>query len=121
MPGFPAHHQLLELAQTHVYQISDAIQPSHPLLSPSPAFNLAQHRDLFQCVSSSYQVATVLDFSFNISPSNEYSGLNSFRIDWFDLLAVQHHSPKASILRLSFLYGLTLTSLHDYWKNDSLD
>ena len=68
-------------------------------------------------------------FSFIISPCNEYSGLISFRMDWLDLLAVQgtlknllqHHSSKASILRLSFLYGLTLTSLHDYWKNDSLD
>ena len=63
MPGFPVHHQLPEPAQTHVYCISDAIQPSHPLLSPSPpAFNLSQHQGLFQWVSSLNQVAKVLEF-----------------------------------------------------------
>ena len=62
VPGFPVHHQLPELAQTHVHQVSDAIQPSHPLSSPSPpAFNLSQHQDLFQGVSSSHQVAKVLE------------------------------------------------------------
>ena len=62
-PGFPVHHQLPELAQTHVHRISDAIQPSHPLSFPSPsAFNLSQHQDLFQEVSSSHQVAKVLKF-----------------------------------------------------------
>ena len=63
MPGFPVHHQLLELAQTHAHRVGDAIQPSHPLSSPSPpAFNLSQHRGLFQSVSSSHQVARVLEF-----------------------------------------------------------
>ena len=61
-PGFRVHHQLLELAQTHDHRVSDAIQPSHPLLSPSPVFNLSQYQGLFQCVSSSYQVAKVLEF-----------------------------------------------------------
>ena len=62
-PGFPVHHQLLELPQTHVHQVSDAIQPSHPLSSPSPpAFNLSQHQGLFQWASSSHQVARVLEF-----------------------------------------------------------
>ena len=61
-PGFPVHHQLPELAQTHVHRVGDAIQPSHPLLSPSPAFNLSQHQGLFQRVSSSLQVAKVLEF-----------------------------------------------------------
>ena len=62
-PGFPVHHQLLELAQTHVHRVSDAIQPSHPLSSPSPlTFNLSQHQGLFQQVSSSHQVAKVLEF-----------------------------------------------------------
>ena len=61
-PGFPVHHQLLKLAQTHIRWVSDAIQPSHPLLSPSsPAFNLSQHQGLFQWVSSSHQVAKVLE------------------------------------------------------------
>ena len=68
-PGLPVHHQLLELAQTHVHHVSDAIQPSHPLPSPSPAFNLSQYQGLFQWVSSSRQVAEVWGFSFIISPS----------------------------------------------------
>ena len=106
-PGFPVHHHLLELTQTHVHWISDAIQPSHPVSSPSPpTFNLSQHQGLFKWVSSSYQVAKVLDFSFSISPSSEYSELISLRMDWLDLLAVQgtfksllqHYSSKASIL-----------------------
>ena len=62
MPGFPVYHQLLELAQTHVHQVGDAIQPSHPLSSSFPAFSLSQHEGLFQCVSSSDQVAKVLEF-----------------------------------------------------------
>ena len=102
--GFPVHHQLPELAQTHVHQVSDTIQPSHPLLSPSPpSLNLSQH--LFQWVSSLHQ-PKYWSVSFTISPSSEYSGLISFRIDWFHLLAVQgtfnsliqHYSSKASIL-----------------------
>ena len=131
MPGFPVHHQLLELAQTHVHQVSDAIQPSHPLSSPSPpAFNRSQHQGLFQWVHSSHQVAKVLQFSFSISPSNEYSELISFRMECFDLLAVQgtlqsllqHHSSKASILlHLSLLYGPILTSTYDFCKNYSFD
>ena len=110
MPGFPVHHQLQELTQTHVHWVSDAIQPSHSLLSPSPpTFNLSQHQGLFQW----FQVLCIRwpmywSFSFSISPSNEYSGLIFFRIDWLDLLAVQgtlksllqHHSSKASILSL---------------------
>ena len=102
---FPVHHQLPELTQTHVHQVHDAIQPSPPLSSPSPpTFSLSQHQGLFQWVSSSHQVAKVVELQFQ--PSNEYSGLIFFRIDWFDLLAVQgilksllqHHSLKASIL-----------------------
>jgi len=88
-PGFSVHHQLLEDAQTHVHWVGDAIQPSHPLSPPSPAFNLSQHQGLFQGVSSSYQVPTYWSFSFSISPSNEHSGLICFRIDWFHLVLVQ--------------------------------
>ena len=61
-PGFPVHHQLLEFTQTHVHRVDDAIQPSHPLSSPSPIFNLSQHQGLFQWIGSSHQVATVLEF-----------------------------------------------------------
>ena len=108
--GFPVRHQLPELIQTYVHPVGDAIQPSHPLSSPSPpTFNPSQHQVLFKWVSSSHQVAKILEFSYSISPSNEYSGLISFRMDWLDLLAVQgtlkslfqHHSSKASILRRS--------------------
>ena len=85
-PGFPVHHQLPELAQTHVHRVGVAIQLSHPLLSPSPpAFNLSQHQSLFQRI----QWPKYWSFSFSINPSNEYSGLISFRMDWLDLLAVQ--------------------------------
>ena len=90
MPGLPVYHQLPKFTQTHVHWVSDAIQPSHPMLSPSPpAINLSQHQDLFKWVGSSHQVAKCWSFSFNISPSNEYSGLISFRMDWLDLLVVQ--------------------------------
>ena len=61
-PGFPVHHQPLEFTQTHVHQVSDAIQPSHPLSSLSPAFSLSQHQGFYQGVSSSHQVAKVLEF-----------------------------------------------------------
>ena len=142
MPGLPVHHQLLESTQTHVHCVGDAIQPSHPLSSPSPpALNFFQHQGLFQWVNSSHEVAKVLEFklhrmrwpkywslSFSISPSNEHPGL-IFWMDWLDLLAVQgalkillqHHSSKASILQHSAFFSPTLTSIHDHWKNHSLD
>ena len=110
MTSFPVHHQLPELTQTHVYRISDAIQPSHPLPSPSPpAFNLSQHQGLFQWVSSLHQVAQVLELQLQHQSFQDYSGLISFRMDSFDFLAVQgtlksllqHHSSKASILQHS--------------------
>ena len=116
-PGFPVHHQLPELAQTHVHRVGDAIQLSRPLSSPSPpAFNLSQHQGLFQWVSSSHHWS----FSFSISPSNEYSGLTPFRIDWLDLRAVQgtlksllqHHSSKSSILWRSAFFIVQLS--HTY-------
>ena len=91
-PGFPNHHQLPEIAQTHVHQVSDAIQPYHPLSSPSlPAFNLSQPQGLFKVFNESVHIRWPMywSFSFSISSSNEYSGLISFRINWLDLLAVQ--------------------------------
>ena len=113
MPGFPVHHQLLELAQIHVHRVSDAIQPSDLLLSPSPhAFNLSQHRVISNESVLHIRWPKYWSFSFSISPSNEYSGLISFRIDSLDLLAVQgtlksllqHHSSKASILQHSAFF-----------------
>ena len=123
MPGFPVHHQLLELAQTHVHRVGDAIQPSHPLSSPSPpAFSLSQHQGLSNESVLYISWPKYWSFSFSISPSNEYSGLISFRMDWLDLLAVQgthksllqHHLKSLSTLVLSFLYSPTFTSIHDY-------
>ena len=119
IPGFPVHHQLLELAQTHIHWVDYAIQPSHPLSSPSsPAFNLSQHQGLSQWVNSSHQVAKILEFNFSISPSNEYSGLISFKMDWFDLLTIQgilksllqHHFSKASILQCSTFFIVQLVA-----------
>ena len=193
-PGLPVHHQLPDFTQTHVHWVGDAIQPSHPLLSPSPpTFNISQHQGLFQWVSSLHQIRSdqslshvqlfatpwiaarqaslsitnsrsslrltfivsvmpsshlilwhpllllppippsirvfsnestlrmrwpkYWSFSFSISPSNEYSGLISFRMDWLDLLAVQgtfksllhHHTSKASILWCSAFFIVQLS------------
>ena len=131
LPGLPVHHQLLEFTQTHVHCVDDAIQPSHPLLSPSPlALNLPSIRVFSNESALWIRWPKYWSFSFNISPSNEHSGLISFRMDWLDLLAVQgtiksllqHHSSKSiNSLALSFLYSPTLTFRHDYWKNHSLD
>ena len=114
-PGFPVHHQHLEFTQTHVHWVGDAIQPSHPLSSPSPpALNLFQHQGLSNQSVLHIRWPKYWSFSFSISPSNEYSGLISFRMDSLDLLAVQgtpksllqHHSSKASILLCSAFFSV---------------
>ena len=116
--SLPVHHQLPEFTQTHLHWVSDTIQPSHPLSSPSPpALNLSQHQGLFNETALCIRWPKYWSFSFSISPSNEHPGLMSFRVDWLDLLAVQgtlkrllqHHSSKPSIL-----YSPTLTFIHDY-------
>ena len=113
MPGLPVHHQLPEFTQTHVHWVSDAIQPSHPLSSPSPpAFNLSQHQGLFKWDSSSHQVAKVLEFQLQHQSFQWTFRLISLRMDWLDLLAVQgtlksllqHHSSKASVLQCSAFF-----------------
>ena len=89
-PGLPVHHQLPEFTQTHVHWVGDAIQLSHPLLSPSlPAFNFSQHLGLFQWVSSSHQVAKVLELQLHHQSFQWILRMISYRIDCFDLLAVQ--------------------------------
>ena len=127
-PGLPVHHQLPESTQTHVHRVGDAIKPSHPLSSPCllpsifPSIRVFSNELALRIRSPKYW-----SFSLSISPSNEYQGLITFRIDWMDLLAVQgtlksllqHHSSKASILRHSAFFTVQLEN--DYWKNHSLD
>ena len=130
-PGFPIFHQLLELTQTHVHWVGDAIQPSHPLLSPSSAaFNLSQHQGFIKSVSSSHQMAKVLEFQLQ-----HQSFQWIFRTDFpWDGLVGSPPSPRDSQessptpqfksirpLVLSFLYSPALTSIHDDWKNHSFD
>ena len=117
--GFPVHHQLPELTQTHAHRVGDATQPSH-LSSSSPAFNLSQNQGLFSESVLCKWWPKYCTFNFSRSPSNEYSGLISFRIGWLDLLAVQgtlkslpqHHSSKASILLCSTFFIVQLS--HPY-------
>ena len=129
-PGLPVHHQLPESTQTHVHQVGDAIHPSHhrpllllPLILPS--IRVFSNESTLCMRWPKY-----CSFSVNISPSNEHPGLISFRMDWLDLLAVQGtlkslssppHFKRINSSALSFLYSPTLTSIHDYWKNHSLD
>ena len=116
----PCPSSISGATQTHVHRVGDAIQPSPLLSSPSPpAFNLSQHQGLFQWASFSHQVTKVLEFQLQHSPSNEYSGLFCFRIDWFDLAVqgilkslLQHHSSKALILWHSAFFIIQLS--HPY-------
>ena len=120
-PGLLVHHQLLEFTQTHVHWVGDAIQPSHPLLSPSPpAPNPSQHQSLSNESTLRMQWSKYWSFSFSIIPSNEQPGLISFRMDWLDLLEVQetlksllqHHSSKASIFPRSAFFTVQLSHLY---------
>ena len=128
MPGLPVHHQLPELTQTHVHWVSDTmiklvmvIQSSCPLSSPSPpAFNLSQHQGLFQWVSTSHQVAQLLEFQLQYQFFQWIIRTDFLKGDWLDLLAVQgtlkcflqHHSSKASILQCSASFIVQLS--HTY-------
>ena len=127
MPGFPVHHQLPESAQTHVRQVGDAIQPPHPLLSPSPpAFNLSPHHCFFQFFASDGQ-------SIGVSASASVLQMNIQDFLWNGLVGSpcsprdsQESSPtpqfkSIKFSALSFLYSPTLTSIHEYWKNHSFD
>ena len=129
--GFPIHHQLPEFTQTRVHRVGDAIQPSHPLSSPSfPAFNLSKHQGLFKWLSSLHQVAKVLEFqlqhqSFQWTLRTDflYDGLVGSPCTPMD---PQEYSPTPQFkninsLVLSFLHSPTLTSIHDYWENHIFD
>ena len=128
-PGLPVHHHLLKFAQTHVHRIGNAIylilcRPLLLLPSIFPSIRVFSNEFVLRIRWPKYW-----SFSLRISPSNDYSGLISFRMDWLDLLAVQgtlksllqHHSSKASILQHSAFFIIQLTSIHDHWKNHSLD
>jgi len=131
MPGLPVHHQLPEFTQTHIHRVSDAIQPSHLLSSPSPpAPNPSQHQSLFQWVNSSHEVTKVLEFqlehhSFQRNPRADLlqNGLVGSPCSPKDS---QESSPTLQFKSinssaLSLLHSPTLTSIHNYWKNQSLD
>ena len=116
-PGLPVHRQLLDFTQTHVHWVGDAIQPSHPLSSPSPpTFNLSHITVISNESALHIRWPKYWSFSFNISPSSEDPGLISFRMEWLDLLAVQgtlksilqQHRSKASILRRSAFFTVQL-------------
>ena len=124
-PGLPVHHQLT-LMPTESVMPSNHLILCHPFLLPSffPSIRVFSSESVLQIRWPKYW-----SFSFSISPSNEYSGLISFRMDWLDLLAVQETLKPSPTLQfksinssaLSFLYSPTLTSIHDYWKNHSFD
>ena len=120
--GFPVHQQVPEPTQHHVPHVGDVIRPSHPLSSPSPLPSIFPRIR----ISSNESVLHIrwpkyCSFNFNISPSNEYSGLISLRMDWFDLLAVQgtlksllqHHSSKTSIYMCIYVYNQSIYNLID--------
>ena len=122
MPSFSVHHQLLELAQTHVHRVGDAIQPSHPLSSPSPpAFNLAQHQGLFQWVSSSHQVAKVLQFQFQDWFPLGLTGWISLQSKGLSRVFSNTTVQKHQFFGAKFCYSPTITSIPAYWKNDNFD
>ena len=126
-PGLPVHHQLPEFTQTHVHRVSDAIQPSHPLSSPSAPAPIPPSIRIFSNESTlCMRWPKYWSFSFSIISSKEIPGLISFRMDWLDLLAVQgtlksllqHYSSKASILRCSAVFTVQLS--HPYMTTEKI-
>ena len=129
--GFPILHHLLELAQTHIHWVGDAIQPPHHLSSLSPpAFSLSQCQALFQWVSSSYQVARILELKLQ-HRSFQWIFRTDFLYNWFisspcslwdsEKSSLTPQCKSISPLVLGLLYGPTLTTTHDYWRNHSFD
>ena len=130
MPGLPVHHQLLELTQTHVHWVSDAIQPSHPRLSPSPPVpNLSQHQSLFQWDNSSHEVAKVLELQLALAsflPKKSYGWSPSEWTGWISAAQgtlkslLQHHSSKVSILQGSAFFTVQLSHPSSRWCHQTI-
>ena len=128
-PGFPVHHQLSEPTQIHVHSVSDAIQPSDPLLSPFPPPSIFPSIRVFSNESVlCIRRPKYWSFNFSISSSNKYSGQISFRLvgSLYYPRCSQKSSPtppfkSINYLALSFLYSPTITFIHDHWKNHSFD
>ena len=127
-PGFPIHHQLPEFTQTLSIE---SVMPSNHLILCCPLLLLPSTFPSIRALWSQLFASggqNIGSFSCSISPSSDYSGLISFRVDWLDLLVIQgilksllqHHSSKPSILQRSAFFTVQLTSVHDYWKNHSL-
>ena len=125
-PGLPVHHQLLESTQTHIHRVSDAIQPSHPLLSPSPpAPNPSQHQSLFSEATLLMRWPKYWSFSFSIIPSNEHQDWSP--LEWAGWISLQSRGlsrvfsnttvQKHQLFSAHFLHSPSLTSIHDHWKN----
>ena len=129
MTDLPAPHHLSEFAQVHIHCISDAIQPSHPLMPSLPALNLSRHQGVFQWVSCLHQVTKILEFQLQHQSFQWVFRLILFKIDWFDLTdlktlrsLLQHHSLNASILYCSAFFVVQLSqTVHDHWEDHSLD
>ena len=125
-PGLPVHHQLLEPTQTHVHWVGDAIQPSHPLSSPTlPALNLSQHQGLFKWFSSLDQLALVLEFQLQ-HQSFQWIFRTDFPLNWLVRSPCSPRdsqesspTPQFKILQRSAFFTVQIS--HDYWKNHSLD
>ena len=122
-PGFPVHHRFLELTQTHVHPVGDAIQPSYPLSSPSSAFSLSQHQGLFQWVSSLHQVTKVLELQHQSFQSIFRTDLLQNGLVWSPSSPRDSQEPSptpqfksSNSLALSLLYGPALTSIHEHWN-----
>ena len=127
-PGLPVHHQLPEFTQIQVHWVGDAIQPSHPLSSPSPAFNLSQHQGQMSHFFASGGQSVGVSASASVLPMSIQDWFPLGLTGWISLqfkgLSRVLSTPQFKSINsssLSFLYGLTLTSIHDYWKNHSFD